>query len=55
MFVSPSSAFTFPFSSETDSNTLQDVVPTAIILPPFFFVLFIISYEIMFVKFYKKI
>ena len=42
ILVSPSVSFTNPFSSATDSSTLQEVVPTAIILPPFFFVLFIL-------------
>ena len=43
IFVSPSATFNFPFSSATDYNTLQEVVPTAIILPTFSFVLFIFS------------
>lgn len=52
MLVSPSISFTNPFSSATDSNTLQDVVPQAITLFPFNLALFIFSassfYIIMF-------
>ena len=41
--VSASIGFTYPFSSAILSNTLQEVVPTAIILCPSFFALFIFS------------
>ena len=43
IFVSASTGFSKPFSSATDSSTLQDVVPTAITLFPFCFALFILS------------
>lgn len=46
--VSPSVACTSPFSFAMLSNTLHEVVPTAITFFPFFFALFILSAVFLF-------